>query len=852
MLKRLAFAALLAALTLGLFAPALADSSGDIDVHALWRTRWRVPPRIFRRTDVSDWKIIVPEATENMVLNPSGETTSNYAALGGGTVTRSTTYSKWGVYSYRVQTAADSDGMSLTLDALENASHYATAFVRGSLPTAWDWSLDDTTYTAPTLMYEIDSNWSIYGVGFPAAQANGSTTLYIRQNGGGTSGDFYMDGVQVEEKADWWTTYVDGDQEGCEWNGAEHASTSSRSAQSRAGGWVRDLKDDYNFGVSEFLGTGSAPLTLSVDEYALLPGGELNAEKTHARTFTLMGTLKGTSATCDIHAARQALVEELAHDRYPKDVSGWQPIRLWFTGATVIKEIKAHYVTGLEASIKLENRIHEKLPIRFVAPDPFWYEIGESSDTLDEEDSLTFRIVARRNRDTGQWDDMGPPDAAGTYATTADIVEGQDSTIYIAGDFTNFDNIADADYIVQYNPETGAYGALNATPLNGVVNALAVGPDGTIYLGGNFTNAGGDADADYFCQYNPSTGVFSSINATPLNDQVFIITVGADGTTYIGGIFTNAGGDADADYACQIDASTGAYSALNATPLNLTVYALAVDIPNQILYIGGNFTNAGGDADADYVCQYDISAGGAYTSLSGTALNNQVYALALSKTGLLYIGGIFTNAGGDANADRICRYNGTTFTALGTGANGSIRHIAISKDGAVHVVGAFTEIGGVVGADKIARWNGEVWTYLDIDLPGSPVPDIVYLCNYDPVVSKNYDIYVGFDTTGSGDLAGDTIITNPGTAHFYPTIKITASGGSDRVLYSLRNETIGKELLFNYTLLDGETLTIYLKPPNRRIISSFFGPRPDAILANSDFAQFSIQPGDNIVTCFVD
>ncbi|MHC4867931.1 MAG: phage tail family protein, partial [Planctomycetota bacterium] len=440
-MKRLVFAALAALLALGLFAPVLADGGGDVDAYIQWRTRWRVLPRIFRRTRMSDWSIVVPVATTNKVLNPSAETTGNYAAVGA-TVTRSTAFQKWGVYSYHVVSAADDDGMSVTLSTLANAIHYVTMFVRGTLPADWDWTLDGgVTDNTPVAVLAIDSNWTLYGFEFPAAQATGSVSLEIRQNGAG-AGDFYIDGIQVEEHA-YWTTYCDGDQDGCEWNAAEHASTSDRSAQSRAGGRPRDFKDYYNFGVSEFLGTGMAPLSLSVDEYALLPGGELNAEKTHARTFTLVGTLKGTGATCDIHAARQALVEELAHDRYPKDAKGWQPIRLWFTGATVVKEISAFYVTGLEASIKLENRIHEKLPVRFIAPDPYWYEIGESSDVLDEEDSLTFTIVARRVRDTGQWDDMGPPDAAGTYTQIWAIAEGQDGTIYIGGNFLNFDNIAD-------------------------------------------------------------------------------------------------------------------------------------------------------------------------------------------------------------------------------------------------------------------------------------------------------------------------------------------------------------------------------------------------------------------------
>ena len=35
-------------------------------------------------------------------------------------------------------------------------------------------------------------------------------------------------------------------------------------------------------------------------------------------------------------------------------------------------------------------------------------------------------------------------------------------------------------------------------------------------------------------------------------------------------------------------------------------------------------------------------------------------------------------------------------------------------------------------------------------------------------------------------------------------------------------------------------------------MSSFYGSRLDAIISNSDFSDFVLQPGDNTVTAFVD
>ena len=52
--------------------------------------------------------------------------------------------------------------------------------------------------------------------------------------------------------------------------------------------------------------------------------------------------------------------------------------------------------------------------------------------------------------------------------------------------------------------------------------------------------------------------------------------------------------------------------------------------------------------------------------LPGNGLNNTVYALAVAANGDVLVGGEFTDAGGNANADRVARWDGTAWQALGT------------------------------------------------------------------------------------------------------------------------------------------------------------------------------------------
>ena len=59
------------------------------------------------------------------------------------------------------------------------------------------------------------------------------------------------------------------------------------------------------------------------------------------------------------------------------------------------------------------------------------------------------------------------------------------------------------------------------------------------------------------------------------------------------------------------------------------------------------------------------------------AINRQVSAIAVSGTDL-YVGGFFTDAGGNPNADRIARWDGSQWQALGGGLSSSVFAIAVS------------------------------------------------------------------------------------------------------------------------------------------------------------------------------
>ena len=101
----------------------------------------------------------------------------------------------------------------------------------------------------------------------------------------------------------------------------------------------------------------------------------------------------------------------------------------------------------------------------------------------------------------------------------------------------------------------------------------------------------------------------------------------------------------------------------------------------------------------------------AWNALGG-GLNQCVYAIAVEGPNV-YVGGIFTDAGGNTNADHIARWDGASWNALGSGLNGDVSAIAVEGPN-VYVGGAFTDAGGNANADRIARWGPIYRIYLPV------------------------------------------------------------------------------------------------------------------------------------------
>jgi len=137
------------------------------------------------------------------------------------------------------------------------------------------------------------------------------------------------------------------------------------------------------------------------------------------------------------------------------------------------------------------------------------------------------------------------------------------------------------------------------------------------------------------------------------------------------------------------------------------------------VYVGGWFHDAGDVANADHIARWD---GSTWHAL-GAGLNDIVYAIAVAGP-YVYAGGTFTDAGGVANADRVARWGGywwigSGWDALDPGLNNAVYAIAVEGPD-VYAGGDFTDAGGNASADRIARWGTVIRdVYLPLVLRGS-------------------------------------------------------------------------------------------------------------------------------------
>ena len=783
----------------------------------------------------SNWAVIVPQAGTNLISNPSMENgITGYGASNGATLAQTTETAAFGGSSLRSisNPALGNSGILRDVSLVPNTryvlSFYALADPGQEYAAYARQAVAGTVHG--TTLFTTTGAWQRVEVAFLTPATITAYTLAVLLIRDGATYTLFTDGWQLEIdpnatlKA---TTYIDGDQPGCQWDGARQASLSTRSGQWRSGGKIVDL-ETYGLIVTAHNGVGSGSYTNVNTDNGIIGGATFQRSIVQPRPFSVSVRFTSTSAT-SLHANRQALLDAVK----PNLVSPQQPISLRYTGSGKPRIIHCHYEAGLDDGATYRSSTANDL--RFIAYDPYFYaEYGESK-WFSAYDQVTDADYVLERAPNGTWHSL----AGGLSSTVRAAIYDSAGNLYVAGDFITAYNAAGTGSPVTVNRvakwDGTSWTALGAGMV-GPVYALALDTVGQLFAGGPGTNGvqrwNGTSWATLGTPSGTRTAYALVYNAT-------------DGKLYVGGDFINWDGITNAT---GIVSWNGANFAALGTGINAggVVNALALDRDGSVI-AGGTFSSAGG-VTVNHIARWRPSSG--LWNTMGSRMGAPLNAIAVDAAGIIY-------AGGTSNTSLPAPYlNAYTshWYPVGDGVNGSVDALSVLPDRRLLVGGAFTTAGGLAFRDRSAVWNGSAWEVFPVDLPGSA-----------RVYASAYNIYtgelaLGYNTSGTAVASNitDVTINNPGTEDAAPLIFINHAG----TLETIENVTTGKKLFFDLRIQAGETLWLdlsvltpqylptFVPTFNRngpRLWSIFRGDITRYILPNSDLASFRLLPGDNTI-----
>nr|MBP7450553.1 hypothetical protein [Flavobacteriales bacterium] len=273
--------------------------------------------------------------------------------------------------------------------------------------------------------------------------------------------------------------------------------------------------------------------------------------------------------------------------------------------------------------------------------------------------------------------------------------------LYLGGEFTEMGGQA-RERLAAIDIGTKALTAWSPSA-NNTVRAIAVSGD-SVFIGGNFTQVNGQAQA-FLAALNGTSGTLSAW--APVVDGAVLCLLSNASAVYIGGSFTTVNGQTRNRLAA-FDAGLGAVNAWNPNA-GSQVNQLAWNGPKVL--VAGIFPSVGG-ATRSSLAELDPSSGLATTWLANA---NAVATAVTSSGGRVFAGGQFTTVNGTARQG-MAEVNASSGEVEPWDANitGGVRAIAFDGN-LVHAGGFFTSVNGTPHT-HLAVLNGTT----GVLHPGSP------------------------------------------------------------------------------------------------------------------------------------
>jgi hypothetical protein len=204
------------------------------------------------------------------------------------------------------------------------------------------------------------------------------------------------------------------------------------------------------------------------------------------------------------------------------------------------------------------------------------------------------------------WNAATNPGAASAWtpspdAAVEDIEVAPDGSVFVAG---GFDQIGQATPAVRHGvakvaADTGEAMAWDAGTPDGTTIDSAALAGGLLYVGGALSGSVGGVDRSNVAAFDESTGAVGPWNPTP-NGRVRRVSVGPDGTVYLLGSFTNLGAaPVQRTFAAAVSPD-GAVTGWNPGRLSVGSTPPPVQFVGDRVVIGGDFTSAGSRIQAGF------------------------------------------------------------------------------------------------------------------------------------------------------------------------------------------------------------------------------------------------------------
>jgi hypothetical protein len=289
-----------------------------------------------------------------------------------------------------------------------------------------------------------------------------------------------------------------------------------------------------------------------------------------------------------------------------------------------------------------------------------------------------------------------------------------------------------------------------------------------VYIGGSFSSGMAGMANDSYERVAQWDGIGWQSLGKGLNGAVnAIAVVGSD--VYVGGDFTVAGGTVAAAHLARWDGR--AWWALPGSPTDpdrtygTTVQALVTD--GSTLYVGGTFTRAG-DLACHSLAALDLATGtwsepGGGVAASYSSEPATVRALAL-RGSELFVGGSFDRVG-ETPAGAFASWNpGTGWTTYGAGVAqddlpGSVYALTVDdSSGAVYVGGRFTNAGDVNAWNLAVLEGGTFRSLGDVSSYGGSNAEVA------AAAVAGGGLYIGGSFTAAGNAAAQHLAYYDGTS----------------------------------------------------------------------------------------